>query len=372
MVPYRRYADMPLLPYEKQLIEALGCSEAEYREFVQQAERRAYAQPAGYEHIPDVRGDVVTILVNLVIGIALSAAAYLLTPKPKLDSAAAVKQRQLGNKGGRENYAPAYGFDAVQDLATYGSVVPIAFTRRETHAAGYSTGGLLISPSLVWSRLKSWGSFQILEMVAIAGQGDMAKPDLAGIFLGNNALDSAFADFFQFYWNGGYEATGTNSRLRGANLRYGLLRTPAAPDYSAEAFTCPTRNGVDDTGFCGAFTPSNQTRFGVYGGIPNGTPYRPNWEIISVLDSSDENTQLQQITNQKKFVEPYLRETHPYGGGAKSSRLSQSGMPGTGRNYARHIGVISHKDGVTGAVYQLPPLVHDRYDIPGSNASPPK
>ena len=368
MVPYRHRAEMPLLPYEKQLIEALGCTEAEYREFVCQAARRALATPA-----PAVQATGFELfLVNLVIGIALSAASYLLTPKPKLDAPAKVRQRQLGGKTGRENYAPSFSFESLQDLAIYGNVVPIAFTRRQDHAAGFSTGGLTISPSLVWSRLKSWGGFQVLEMVAIAGQGDMAKPDLAGIFLGNNALDSAFADYFQLYWNGGYEVTGSNSRLRGANLRYGDLITPAVPSAADDAFVCPTRNGVADAGFCGAFTPSNQTRFGVYSGIPNGTPYRPNWEIISVLESGDTDAQLQQITNQKKFVEPYLRDSHPYGGGDKSRERWKSGMPGTGRNYARHIGIVSHKDAITGAVYKLPTLARSRYDIPGSNSTPPR
>lgn len=343
MVPYRRNAEMPLLPYERQLIEALGCSEAEYREFIQQLERRAYVRPAGYEHIPDIRMDPVSIIVSIVVGAALSAASYLLTPKPKLAAAGrGPRQTQLGGVQGIANYTPTQGFESIQDLATYGNVVPIAFTLREDHA-GYSTGGLLISPSLVWSRMKSWGTFQILEMVAVAGQGPMTRPERAGILLGNNAIDGIFDDQFQFYWNGGYEVTGPNSRLRGANLRYGKLFVPAVPAYNEDAFVCPTKNGTGDVGFCSAFTPSNQTRFGVYAAIPNGTPFRPNWEIIPVIGDADNDTTQQQITNQKKFIDPFLREDHPYGGGKKSNNnRAKSGMPGTGRNYARHVGVISH------------------------------
>ena len=339
-MPYRRNADIPLLPYEKQLIEALGCSEAEYCEFIQQLERRAYVRPAGYEHIPDIRMDPVTILVNLVIGIALSAASYLLTPKPKLPSATTggMRQAQLGGVQGIANYTPTQGFESIQDLAAYGNVVPIAFTKREDHS-DYSTGGLLISPSLVWSRMKSWGTFQILEIVAVAGQGPMTRPERAGILLGNNAIDGIFDDQLQFYWNGGYEVTGPNSRLRGANLRYGKLFVPAVPSYNEEAFVCPTKNGTGDTGFCSAFTPSNQTRFGAYAAIPNGTPFRPNWEILSVLEDQDGESRAQQVNNQQKFVSGYLRDSHPYGGGPKNVL---SGMPGTGVNYARHVGIISH------------------------------
>lgn len=352
MVPYRRNADMPLLPYERQLIDALGCTEEEYREFVQQLERRAYVRPAGYEHIPDIRMDPVSIIVSLVIGVALSAASYLLTPKPKLPGEA--KQKQLGGVQGLANYSPTQGFESIQDLATYGNVVPIAFTRREDQPEGYSTGGLVISPSLVWSRMKSWGGFQVLEMVAVAGQGTMDRPDRAGLFIGNNALDGMFDDQFQFYWNNG---VGSDSRLRGLNLRYGSLAVPAAPTATEESFVCPTSAGVNDVGFCGAFTPSNQTRFGVYAGIPNGTPYRPNWEVVPVLKQQDDDGRKQQITNQQKFVHPYLLNTHPYGGGALSGDVLKSGMPGTGRNFARHVGIISHN----GYSLPLPTVTSDGY-----------
>lgn len=341
MVPYRRNAEMPLLPYERQLIEALGCSEAEYREFIQQLERRAYVRPAGYEHIPDIRMDPVSVIVSIVVGAALSAASYLLTPKPKAPSVSrsSSQERQLAGIQGLANYSPTQGFESVQNLASYGNVVPIAFTLRQDQPEGYSTGGLVISPSMVWSRMKSWGGFQVLEMVAVAGQGDIVRPDRAGLFIGNNALDSIFDDQFQFYWNGGFEAIAPNSRLRGANLRYGTLGTPAPPSSTEEAFVCPTMAGNADAGFCGAFTPSNQTRFGVYAGIPNGTPYRPNWEVISVLADQDKDAKAQQVNNQQKFVPPYLRDFHPYGGGPNHVL---SGMPGTGVNYARHVGVVSH------------------------------
>ena len=47
----------------------------------------------------------------------------------------------------------------------------------------------------------------------------MARPELAGIFLGNNALDGIYEDYFDFYWNGGFEVLGAGSRLRAYNLR---------------------------------------------------------------------------------------------------------------------------------------------------------
>lgn len=341
-MPYRHAADFVLLPYERQLIEALGCSETEYKEFVRQLQTKQIARPAEYDLIPDIRCDPVSILISIAVGAVLQTAAYFLAPKPKApqiqqEQEAGGGQEQLGGLSGASRFAPNSGFDTVQNLAAYGTPVPIVFTKR-VQVAGETSGGLLISPSLVWSRLKSWGSFQVLEIVAVAGQGEMNRPDRSGLFLGNNAIDGIFEDDFQFFWNSG---SGNSSRIQGRNLRYGGLTTPAIPGANEDAFVAPTSRGTADPGFCGAFTPTNQLTFGVYSGIPNGTPYRPNWEISQPLKSQSIQAKEQVITNQRKFIDPGLQLTHPFGG-AIPGRPELAGMPGTGRNYARHVGIISH------------------------------
>lgn len=337
MVPVNRSADMPLLPYEKQLITLLGCSEDEYLEFVQEVARKPYIRPQGYEHIPDARMEAATIIsiVSLVIGLASTAISYLLTPKPK--SAPESTSQDLSAIEGLTNYAPTFGFNSLQSLAKYGSVVPIVFTLREQHPENFSTGGLLISPPLIWSRLKSWGSFQVIEMITVAGQGPMAQPDQSGLYLGNNSLDAIYEAFYQFYWNAG---SASSSRLLGQDLYYGTLATPAVPSALEDAFVCPTFAGVNDTGFCGTFSPVNQTQFGVYGAMPNGTPYRPNWEVVSVLTDQTNSGKNQAITLQYKFFDEYVAANDPYGGVGRTPSLW--GQPGTGRNFARHIGIIEH------------------------------
>ena len=338
MVPYRAAANFPLLPFEKRLIAELGCTEAEYRQFAEQIRRNPYIRPAEYAHVPDVRNDVVSIVISLVIGVALSAASYLLAPKPAQLDAKRTRNRQLGGQQGTDIYAPSFGFDSLQNLAEYGSVVPICFTKQEEHVDEYGatfiSGGQVITPSLVWSRIKSWGSYQIAELVMVAGQGDMARPELSGIFFGNNALNNVYYEFFDFYWNGGYEVLGAGSRLRRQNLRYGELSFGVDKAPADEMFTAPTKSTTDAPAFSGAFTPSNQNVFGVYNAIPNGTPFRPNWEIISVLD--DEYITNEQRKEQshlyRKIVDDYDRDKHPYG---------RFGMPGTGRNYARRVGIVS-------------------------------
>ena len=360
MVPYRRSVEQPLLPYEKRPIAALGCNEQEYRQFANEVERRYKERPEDYAHIPDVRnGDFgVSVLVSLVVSAIFTAASMLLAPKPKQPKR--VEQRQLGSRRGTDIYAPSFGFDSIQDLAEYGQTVPIAFTRRKGQVNpddqndDKGTGGLLISPQLVWSRMKSWGGYQVAEIVAIAGQGNMARPELAGIFLGNNALDGIYEDYFDFYWNGGFEVLGAGSRLRAYNLRYGNLAIDGDRDNPGlsgadQVFYAPTRGTTGQPAFCGAFTPSSQTRFGVFSGVPNGTPFRPNWRIISIVKGQEEKTDRQLKNQQKKYVDQYLMDTHPFGGGSDDNAdgSSECGMPGTGTNYARRIGIVEHIRGGT-------------------------
>ena len=119
MVPYRRSVEQPLLPYEKRLISALGCSEQEYRQFAQEVERRYTERPEDYAHIPDIRCDPTTTLGSILINIAVSAiftaAAILLAPKPKQPNQ--VERRQLAGRTGKDIYTPSFGFDSLQELS---------------------------------------------------------------------------------------------------------------------------------------------------------------------------------------------------------------------------------------------------------------
>ena len=86
LVPHRqnfKLSDLPLLPYERQLIEFLEISEAEYRQYRADLINSGKPRPAEYAHIPEVRGDVTTILINLAIGLLLTGVSMLLAPKPK-------------------------------------------------------------------------------------------------------------------------------------------------------------------------------------------------------------------------------------------------------------------------------------------------
>ncbi len=193
--------DPPLLPYEIALIETLGCSEEEYKKFVRHAQLQARVRPAEYAHIPDVVNDPVTLfVVNLVVGLALSAVSVLLAPKaPALESPAKIKGKKLADQIGPTRFNQTTSFDNVNSLAEYGQPIPIPFGERGTGRDGALTGGLILAPALVWSRMYSYGSYQAFEGIYVAGEYGIEQPELGGIRIGTTALNSLGARDFALY-----------------------------------------------------------------------------------------------------------------------------------------------------------------------------
>ena len=171
-------SELPLLPYEKQLIKTIGCSEEEYRYFVAEAIKRGQIRPAAYDGVPDVRCEITTaaFLTQLAIGIVLGAVSYLLTPKPKAPEAFD-GQRQLDSIRGGNRFTPSFGFDTTAELADYNSPIPIVFG---LYNSVENVGGLLVTPRLVWSRMLSYGrqqSAKLMFVVGEQGRGDNVAPD---------------------------------------------------------------------------------------------------------------------------------------------------------------------------------------------------
>lgn len=349
LVPYISYRQMPLLPYEKQLIELIGCSEDEYRKFAQEAIWRGRLRPAEYDHIPDVRADVVSVVVSLVIGIALSAASYLLAPKPKASNFGSrnidpqIQAQTLDSISGAARFSPTTGFDSRAELANYGDPIPIIFGRYTG-----TSGGVLVSPKLVWSRMFSYGTQQGIKMLFVVGEqgysfggiyDGILPPSLEGIFIGNGVLDAIYESTFAFYWKRNTTASGF-SRIKGANLLYGTRGTAAAgdPELQDDVFSCPTRASDVDTGFSSVHSLSNSSQFGCYAPIANGTGYRLNWRIIPFpreTDGSVNDPGNTQLLERVKIAGD--------GNGSYSAvQIRSLGMPGTGRNYSRRMGITAH------------------------------
>lgn len=335
----------PLLPFEKQIIQLIGCSEQEYRYLVAEAIRRAGPRPAAYELVPDVRNDFVTpLLISLAVGLASSAVSYVLAPKPKAPSAIdnAIKQRNLGNIVGASRFTPTFGFDSQAELADYGEPIPIVFGRYTGQ-----TGGMLVTPKLVWSRMFSYGTQQGAKLLFVVGEQGVdggqkpqgiLQPDLNGIFLGNGPLDAIYANSFAFYWKRNNTASGV-TRLQSNSFLYGTRGTPESgdPETSDDIFSCPTARGQSDYGFSSAHSLSNNSEFGCFAPIPNGTVYRVNWRVITIPrlagqeDDPGNNLRWERV----KIA------GDDNGNANTSSKLRQLYQAGTGRNYSRRMGITA-------------------------------
>jgi len=342
LVPAKSY-QYALLPYERQLIQVLGLSEEEYRQFVEEARERCLNLPKGYEHIPDVQNGpaLVPALISLAVGVVVSGAAALLAPKPKPVASPkerdGIEQRTLPSQQGRTKYNNTLGFDAAPAIAQLGSPIPIPFGRyvppvASTGDSANSTsasGGVLVEPLLVWSRMFSRGTFQAIKIVGVLGQTPMdTTPSVQAVMLGGTPIDNFHESNFAYFYKGG---NGEN-RLDLDDLVAG----DAAP---AGNFLAPTGTSDNGEGFCMASTPTNSTSFGVYQTLPNGGHYRPNWEVVSLPRLNEQNLF-------KNDPNDRIANTRRKIAGREADGREQ-GMPGIGRGYALKMGVLGvrRKDG---------------------------
>ena len=348
MVSYRGLTDLsrlPLLPFERELVATLRCTEAEYRAFTIEAMKRSRVRPAEYDVVPDIVNDaiIVPLLISLAIGLVTSAISYLLMPKPKPPQADRRQQQTLDSISGSSRFSPTTGFDSRAELANYGDPIPIVFGRYTG-----TSGGILVSPKLVWSRMFSYGTQQGVKMLFVVGEqgysfggtyDGILPPDLEGIFLGNGALDIIYQNTFAFYWKRNTTASGF-SRIKSFNLLYGTRGTGATgdPENQEDVFSCPTRVSEVDTGFSSAHSLSNSSEFGCYAPIANGTGYRVNWSIVPAtrdpegIVNDPGNTQLLQRVK----IAGNGDETY------NAIQIRALGMPGTGRNYSRRMGITAY------------------------------
>ena len=367
--------DVPLLPYERELIKTIGITEEEYQLFAAEVRRRGRLRPAEYKYVPDVvNGDAATIiLVNLAISLVLTGVSYLLTPKPKMPSAPKSGRIDLDSITGASRFTPSRGFDTLNELADYSSPIPIIFGLYNERK---KVGGMLVEPRLVWSRMFSHGTQQQAKLLFVVGEqglrdaspsSGIAPPSLEGIFLGNNALDVIYKDLFAFYWKQEYKSGdngliyGEQHLLAGTRLGDGASGDPDA-GLNDEVFVCPSATiDNDPEAFCHAYSPTNNVQFGVYGAIPNGTGYRLNYQVITVPrdDIKDREQRVNIIRRLKiigdlnlgrdgdssKGIDP---GTTPRSNAEYTKVVRKQKHQGKGRQYSPRMGIVRHtRDGVS-------------------------
>ena len=265
-----------LLPQDRELIAVLGCNEAEYRQFVRDCIKYSRLEPG-----KPVNFLVIPLLIQLVIGLALSFLASLLL-RPKAPKSPDIRQsnQQGQNVVGRSEFAPKAGFDSLQNVVELGSTIPLVYANRET-IDGVTYGGVRVNTNMLWSQMMSLGGSQMLRAVCLLGEAELTELDPAQFAFGDNVL-------------GGYDlstANNTSSRVtfytsldggrlvgtdrvagRDAANDTGNSENVGGPD----VFAIPGINNTWTTDFCYSFKPSTQTQFGVYQLIGNGLAFRVN------------------------------------------------------------------------------------------------
>lgn len=334
--------DPPLLPYEKALIDTIGCTEEEYKTLVRHAMLRQRVRPAEYDHIPDIVNDPVTaIVVNLVVGALLAAASVLLAPKPpSFEDRKKISSKKLSDQIGPSSFNQSTNFDNSPSLAELNSPIPIPFGRRDTSAGlvPEQTGGLMFIPALVWSRIYAYGTYQAFEGVYVAGEAGVNVPDLGGILLGTSPLSALGGRDFAFYWssNAGRNRLTFQRAVVGGTHQYGTQGGVDTGTVGRTIFTAPSGGEVFSDNFSMSYVPSGDTTFGVSTPIHNGTAYKFNWQVVSAPFAAWENNQ-----DAKTDFRARRRKIT----GLKADEITfagQRGMPGIGAAYGRHMGFTRH------------------------------
>lgn len=295
-----------LLPAEIELCQAVGLTEQEYWDFVRLNEAYNGKRSEAYAHIPDVRNDPVTaIVVNLVIGIALTAVASLLAPKPRAPEERAKPQLETGDQTSQSKYAPQSNFDSLQQLAALGSVIPLIYCKYNETS---NKGGVRVNSTLLWSYMISLGRGTQLRALALFSNGAIkTKPDFAGYAIGdlllNNYAQGKVALYFRV--NGG--------RMNEGN---GYVESLMEEPYEGASDSFAIKwGGAFLPYFSGARTPGTQAVFGNYLAMPNGNRFKVNYELLLKIDGIDGDVEDDIRARQRKIRDWFPRYCYVYGPG---------------------------------------------------------
>ena len=336
-----------LLPYEIAIIDELGLSVDEYREF-----QRLTAEYNGERNddIAPVNNDPVTaIVVSLVVGVALSAAAAMMKPKPpKAPEEDSTRNLETGDNVGRSKFSPRYGFDSVQQLATLGKPVPLVFAHRArsglalhetpTHNDPIVCGGIRVNTQLVWSQLLSMNSAQELRIAAIIGLARLgADPDYEGYAVGSTKLESFPEENIYISFNREGKRPVSNKGSQTFIYKEGQLPLPAGQPQdllSTRIYGQSTDAGQWNLVTCSSHTPTSNQTFGCYNQMPNGTAWMLPFtgELIPVANEGDRQISTEETRNEIRMT---LIKTNmymfPYGGGFVRRNDSNAYKQGTFR-----------------------------------------
>ncbi len=282
----RSYSRRSLLPAEQQIIDALGLTIEEYWEFCRLADCKAKERGEEYALIPEIvaTGEPLTTLeiIQLVVGVLLTAASVLLAPKPPSleDPLSPIK---TADTRGQTKFAELFGFDSLQDLATLGSIIPLAFAKREQLPGSSETvGGIRVKGLLLWSQLLSLGSHQELKMLTTLGLSELAAtPDPQGLAIGDQLLRNYQEARYRAYF---LNNAADGGRVNNVNTMAGELTAEANSDVFL-AYD-QLKNNFRPL-LSGTRTPNSQRAFGCHSPVSNGSPYFLPYDIVQIFDNEE-------------------------------------------------------------------------------------
>lgn len=243
-----------LLPYEHDLIDALGVSKKEYFDFLDVA-KQYEDEKIGTIH--DVRNWEIVAIVLTVIGMIFQVVAALLPePTPKNQGGGQPTNRS-------DIFAPRSSFNSLQEVAKYGDPVNLVYANKTINP----NGGVRVATSLLWSAMRSYGSSQLVQLQVMLGAGPIGEIDQKLIAFGQTPLRDLIAQNYWVYFNDYH-----TGKLRNADLLpdpYGLAKE-ADPTKSGGTSANPYRIGYGDDGksrkdgFSQSFSLSASKSIGFY------------------------------------------------------------------------------------------------------------
>ena len=329
MVTHRRPAGRRvLLAYEQQLIDTVGITEPEYWEFVSRAEAYKSERPEGYELIPDIRNEPIsltTVLVNLAIGVALTAASALLTPKPRTPDQ--VKRREdirTGDVRGQSRFTRVEGFDSVQELASLGAIIPLIFANRNNSTG---LGGVRAYSVLLWSQLVSRGTNQILKALLLHSTGPVVGdpnqniPSFDGFAIGDLLLRDYSPAKLSLYFRPDGGRPNSDNQYPQSGLKAGDKGNPIDVWYPS------TTPGADQTlpYFSGTRSPGSTSQFGAFFPMPNGMMFKLNYEISLVQDGTGSDAKDAARGRKEKYMRAWNDDEQPGGKWPRFMGVTKSG-----------------------------------------------
>jgi len=245
-----------LLPYEHQIIDALGISKEDYLKFV--AIQKEYQDIKAGTSL-DVRNWDAVAIVLIVVGTIMQVVAALIEEPPDQPRGQGAAQSRR-----EEIFSPRYGFNSQQELAKYGDPVNLIYTNIDTN----SQGGVRVATALLWSAVLSFGNSQLVRLMLAVGGGGIGAIDFSKTAFGDTSLKDFVSQNYWFYFKNDYTGVLRNDHLT-ASLGQQFISDPTGIGNSGDN---PFRIRMDQStakdGFSHCYSPTSANVFGVYGAVP--------------------------------------------------------------------------------------------------------